>query len=56
MMLAVATDDIANNTITAVTSWDHTKRGTRPQVMPGARILKIVTIASRAAIRAAISV
>ena len=56
MMLAVATDDIANMTITAVTSCAQTKSGSLPHVIPGARILQIVTTVSSAAMSAAISV
>ncbi len=50
------TEGMAKATINDVTSMAHTKSGMRLSDMPGARMRKIVTISSVAAIRADSSV
>ena len=55
-MLPIATAGMAKTIMNDTTSIDHTKSGMRLSDIPGARILKIVTMISTAATSAAISV
>ena len=56
IVLAIATEGMANRIMNDTTRMDHTYSGMRLSDIPGARILRIVTIISIAATSAAISV